>query len=82
MAEKKENVAYIEGTELKECDMTDEQKYFTRQIQDLRRKKTDLQLELDQILACLSVFENSLVQSTRTQADEILETETKIVGEK
>jgi len=62
--------------------MTDEQKYFTRQIQDLRRKKADLQLELDQILACLSVFENSLVQSTRTQADEILETETKIIGEK
>jgi len=72
MTNAKENVVLINEKELKEFDMTDEQKYFTRQIQDLRNKKARLQFELDQINASLQVFQNSLIESTKEKAEEVL----------
>jgi hypothetical protein len=72
MTNAKENVVFINEKELKESDMTDEQKYFTRQVQDLRNKKARLQFELDQINASLQVFQNSLIESTKEKAEEVL----------
>jgi hypothetical protein len=72
MTNAKENVVFINEKELKESDMTDEQKYFTRQIQDLGNKKARLQFELDQINASLQVFQNSLIESTKEKAEEVL----------
>jgi|TARA_E500000318_G_scaffold87999_1_gene85072 uncharacterized protein YlxW (UPF0749 family) len=82
MTEPQENVVHIDDTELKESEMSNDQKYFFKQIHDLRNKKARLQFELDQIQASLSVFENSLVQSTKAQAEEVLTSETKTIGEK
>tara|TARA_R100000655_G_scaffold108470_1_gene160485 strand:+ start:1784 stop:1999 length:216 start_codon:yes stop_codon:yes gene_type:complete len=65
MTNAKENLVFINDKEMKESDMTDEQKYFARQIQDLRNKKARLQFELDQINASLQVFKNSLIESTK-----------------
>ena len=59
--------------QVKDEDLTDEQKYFKNQILDLRNKKARLDFELDQIVASLSVFENSLIHSMKKAADEILD---------
>ena len=66
----KDNVSNM--TQVKDEDLTEEQKYFKTQILDLRNKKARLDFELDQIIASLSVFENSLIHSMKKAADEIL----------
>ena len=82
MTEAKENVVYIGEKALKESDMTDDQKYLTSQITDLRNKKSRIQFELDQEQAILTVFENTLVKSTEEEVEKseaTEETETKIL---
>ena len=82
MTEAKENVVYIGEKALKESDMTDDQKYLTSQITDLRNKKARIQFELDQVQASLTVFENTLVKSTEEELEKseaTEETETKIL---
>jgi|TARA_E500000318_G_C3543346_1_gene205572 cell division protein ZapA (FtsZ GTPase activity inhibitor) len=73
----KENTMTIDGNEIKESDMTDAQKYYARQIQDLRIKKQKIEFEADQVVAALNVFQNELIKSTKAVADEVLESETK-----
>tara|TARA_R110000765_G_C18456246_1_gene549115 strand:- start:219 stop:497 length:279 start_codon:yes stop_codon:yes gene_type:complete len=73
-----ENLVSINGTEIKESDMTDEQKYFARQIADLRAKKSRSEFELDQIVASLNAFQVALVETTKEAAKEILK-DTKII---
>tara|TARA_R100000742_G_C4179604_1_gene15178 strand:+ start:267 stop:527 length:261 start_codon:yes stop_codon:yes gene_type:complete len=80
MAEK-ENVVYIDDKELKESDMTDQQKYLTDQVRDLTNQKTRLEFQLDQVMASLNVFKNAFLESTKEKAEEVLESETKIIGE-
>ena len=75
--EEKENIVNIDGNEIKESDMTDAQKYYARQIQDLRIKKQKIEFEADQVVAALNVFQNELIKSTKAVADEVLESETK-----
>ena len=67
----------IDGNEIKESDMTDAQKYYARQIQDLRLKKQKIDFEADQVVAALNVFQNELIKSTKEVADEVLESKTK-----
>jgi len=67
-----ENVVSINGTELKESDMTNEQKYFSQQVQDLSNKKSKLEFDLDQIVASLNVFQNALINTTKKEAEKIL----------
>ena len=75
--EEKENIVNIDGNEIKESDMTDAQKYYARQIQDLRIKKQKIDFEADQVVAALNVFQNELINSTKAVADEVLESKTK-----
>mgnify|MGYP003113212900 FL=1 len=75
--EEKENIVNIDGNEIKESDMTDAQKYYARQIQDLRIKKQKIDFEADQVVAALNVFQNELIKSTKAVADEVLESKTK-----
>lgn len=72
MAKSEEKVIFINDVELKESDMTDKQKYFTQQVQDLTNKQTRLQFELDQINASLSVFKQALIDSTKEVSEEVL----------
>ena len=73
-----ESVIFINDTELKESDMSDQQKYFARQISDLRAKKSRSEFELDQIVASLNAFQVALVETTKEAAKEILK-DTKII---
>ena len=72
MAKSEEKVIFINDVELKESDMTDKQKYFTQQVQDLTNKQTRLHFELDQINASLNVFKQALIDSTKEAANEAL----------
>ena len=76
-----DNGIFIDGTEIKESDMTQKQIYLTNQCKDLLNKKGRLEFELDQVQASLNVFQQALVQETKKEADEILDSE-KSEGEK
>ena len=75
MENQKENSVFIDGEEIKESEMTDQQKYFINQVQDLKNKKARIEFELDQILASLDVFQKALIQSTKEVADKVLDTD-------
>ena len=70
-----DNGIVIDGTEIKESDMTQKQIYLTNQCKDLLNKKGRLEFELDQVQASLNVFQQALVQETKKEADEILDSE-------
>jgi len=83
MSSDKENTMFIDGNEIKESDMTDQQKYFARQIQDLRAKKAKIDFDADQIVAALNVFQNELIKSVQDSAEKVLEEDsTKTKGGK
>jgi len=77
MSSDKENTMFIDGNEVKESDMTDQQKYFARQIQDLRAKKAKIDFDADQIVAALNVFQNELIKSVQDSAEKVLEEDSK-----
>ena len=58
--------------ESKEKKLTNEQKYFQSQIEDLKQKEQTLNFQLDQVRASLLVFNNSFTQSTKDVAEEVL----------
>ena len=74
---KKENdkgpVVSVDGAEMLVRDLNENQRYFYHQMEDLTRKQFTAQSELDQINAALSVFKNAFVNSTKKQADEVLQ---------
>ena len=76
-----DNSVTIDGQEVKESEMTSKQKYLADQCRDLLGKKSRLEFELDQVQASLNVFQQAFVQETKTEADEILNSE-KSEGEK
>ena len=61
--------------ESKEKKLTNEQKYFQSQIEDLKQKEQALNFQLDQVRASLLVFNNSFTQSTKDVAEEMLKKE-------
>ena len=61
--------------ENKEKKLTNEQKYFQSQIEDLKQKEQALNFQLDQVRASLLVFNNSFTQSTKDVAEEVLKEE-------
>ena len=75
--ENKEPVVMLNDEEMKVSDLTPQQQYLHSQILDLRNQEARIQFQLDQVKASKSVFEKAFVDSTKEQADEVLETETK-----
>ena len=72
-----EPVVMLDDKEMKVSDLTPQQKYLHSQILDLNNQEARLKFQLDQVQASKSVFEKAFVDSTKEQADEVLETETK-----
>ena len=79
MAEAKENVVLIDNKEVKVSELTNEQLYFTQQINDLQNKQARINFELDQVNASLSVFRNALLESYKKT---VAESEKEEVAEK
>ena len=65
----------IDGTEIKESEMNSKQKYLTAQCKDLLGKKGRLEFELDQVQASLNIFQQALIEATKEEAEEILDSE-------
>ena len=78
MAEAKENVVLIDNKEVKVSELTNEQLYFTQQIQDLQNKQARINFELDQVNASLSVFRNALLESYKKTVAESEEEEARV----
>jgi len=70
-----ENTITIDGNELKESDLTDQQKYFASQIQEARAKRMQLQRQMDRNTAVINSFEAALVETTKEIAEEVLSEE-------
>ena len=77
--ENQEPVVMLDDKEMKVSDLTPQQKYLHSQILDLRNQESRIKFQLDQIQASKSVFEKAFIDSEKAQADEVLETETKII---
>jgi len=75
MSSKKEASITLDGNEIKESEMSEKQKYLTRQCTDLKAKKSDIEFQLDQVVASLNVFSQALVESLKEISDEVLTTE-------
>ena len=60
----------LDGQELEVKDFSDQQKYLYNQIIDLKTKQGQINFELDQINASLSVFENAFKESFKEESEE------------
>ena len=76
-----EKTINIDGTKLKESDLTPEQNVAKIHIQSLKSKISKLEFEINELLPSLRFYENKLIQSVKESADENLKTEKKVVGE-
>ena len=65
MADNETNVVNIGGTEYDPSDLTDQQKYWIAQVQDLQNKRQAQQFQLDQINVALDSFMNALINSLK-----------------
>tara|TARA_Y100000592_G_scaffold212_1_gene341 strand:+ start:205 stop:474 length:270 start_codon:yes stop_codon:yes gene_type:complete len=75
-------VVSIDGVEYPVKDLNEQQRYYYYQMHDLTNKQARAQNELDQIKAALGVFRDGFMQSTKEQAEEILEETHDEVDEK
>ena len=65
MADNETNVVNIAGTEYDPSDLTDEQKYWMAQVQDLQTKRHGQQFQLDQVNRALDSFMTALIDSLK-----------------
>tara|TARA_R100001594_G_scaffold1399_1_gene6065 strand:+ start:2801 stop:3049 length:249 start_codon:yes stop_codon:yes gene_type:complete len=82
VADNETNVVNIAGTEYDPSDLTDQQKYWIAQVQDLQSKRQSQQFQLDQINVALDSFMNALIDSLKDPetADLFDETKEKVNG--
>ena len=73
--EVKENVINIDGQEFTEKSLSQPSKYFIAQIKDLEAQQNNLQFQMDQKLAALSVMRAKLAESLKPEEikEEIVE---------
>ena len=77
MVDNETNVVNIGGTEYDPSDLTDQQKYWIAQVQDLQSKRQAQQFQLDQINVALDSFMNALIDSLKDPDTSDLFDETK-----
>ena len=77
MADNETNVVNIGGTEYDPSDLTDQQKYWIVQVQDLQSKRQAQQFQLDQINVALDSFMTALIDSLKAPETADLFDETK-----
>ena len=63
MIDEKEQVINIDGKDYTEDQLTDNQKYFINQINDLQVKTNQAKFQLDQLSAAKDAFTQQLIKS-------------------
>jgi hypothetical protein len=69
VAENEANVISIDGNEYDPSDLTDQQKYWIAQVQDLQQKRQAAQFQLDQISVAAESFMNALIKSLSEETE-------------
>ena len=69
MPENEANVISIDGNEYDPSDLTDQQKYWIAQVQDLQQKRQAAQFQLDQITVAADSFMNALIKSLSDETE-------------
>ena len=67
-----EPIVMLNDKEMKVSDLTSQQKYLHSQLLDLSNQESRIKFQLDQVQASKSVFEKAFIDSTKEQADEVL----------
>ena len=65
--EVKENVINIDGQEFTDKSLSNSSKYFIAQVKDLEAQQNNLQFQMDQKLAALSVMRAKLAESLKPE---------------
>ena len=65
--EVKENVINIDGQEFTEKSLSNSSKYFIAQVKDLEAQQNNLQFQMDQKFAALSVMRSNLAESLKPE---------------
>ena len=73
MDKNKENIVSINGTEYKESEFNDEQKYLLAQVRDLEVQLNTLKMQSDQRQAAYNLFTDQLIASVNTDAKSKIE---------
>jgi len=63
------NVINIDGNEYDPSDLTDQQKYWFAQVQDLQQKRQTAQFHLDQISVAAESFMTALMKSLSEETE-------------
>ena len=71
MAENETNVINIEGKEYDPSDLTDQQRYWIAQVQDLQKKRQSAQFQLDQVAIAADSFMQQLLNSLSEATEEL-----------
>ena len=80
---KEEKTNKIGDEEIKDEDLTQDQRLHKNHVLSLRNKIEKLKFEIDELLPSLRFHENALLETVKKQADEHLNTEEKqITGDK
>ena len=69
----KESIVNINGTEYKESEFNDEQKYLLAQVRDLEVQLNTLKMQSDQRQAAYNLFTDQLIASVNTAAKSKIE---------
>ena len=72
MTEEKDTIISINGTDYKQDDLTDQQRYMIAQIKDCQARTQQAQMAADRERAALDAFTNALVKSLEEQPEEVL----------
>lgn len=79
---KEEKTNKIGDEEIKDEDMSSEQRLYKSHVLSLRNKIEKLKFEIDELLPSLRFHENALLETVKKQADENFDTEeNQVIGE-
>ena len=76
MTENETNVINIQGKDYNQLELTDQQRYWIAQVQDLQQKRQAAQFQLDQV----AIAAYSFMQQLLTSLSDETETEKADVG--
>ena len=69
------DIINIDGEEIKESDLTPEQRHYTNHVVSLRNRITKFQFEIDDLMPSLNFYQKQLIEITKKQSEEVLSEE-------
>jgi|TARA_R110001632_G_scaffold113100_1_gene224194 hypothetical protein len=73
VTENETNVINIQGKDYNQLELTDQQRYWIAQVQDLQQKRQAAQFQLDQVAIAADSFMGQLLTSLSDETKELKE---------